>query len=228
MRAGNATSLTGNTRHALSPIPAASHCTNIRKLHRFYSSAHPSRHSDRRNAIHDSCHGDVIDPQNEPAEPSTSYCATKLCNASIITITRRRTLVALASSSVILPSGIGTASASKVPFLDAGWEALGGGPSDLVFPEDFLGVWDVTSVLTRVEMPLGEDVVPNLAAVRRAQREDLDRRTSYQVAFVRNGAGKVVYDRRFNTASMLSMWVHMGVRQVAFPAESTSDKKEGG
>ncbi|GIL68328.1 hypothetical protein Vafri_21608, partial [Volvox africanus] len=67
-------------------------------------------------------------------------------------------------------------------------------------------VWDVTSVLTRVELPLGEDAVPNLAAVRRAQQEDLDRRTSYQVAFVRNGAGRVVYDRQFNTASMLSMY----------------------
>ncbi|GIL68327.1 hypothetical protein Vafri_21608, partial [Volvox africanus] len=66
-------------------------------------------------------------------------------------------------------------------------------------------VWDVTSVLTRVELPLGEDAVPNLAAVRRAQQEDLDRRTSYQVAFVRNGAGRVVYDRQFNTASMLSI-----------------------
>ncbi|EFJ51227.1 hypothetical protein VOLCADRAFT_103598 [Volvox carteri f. nagariensis] len=98
------------------------------------------------------------------------------------------------------------ASASKLPFLDAGWEALGGGPADLVFPEEFLGAWEVTSVLTRVDTPLGEEAVPNLAAVRRAQREDLDRRTSYQVAFVRNGTGRVVYDRRFNTASMLSMY----------------------
>ncbi|KXZ49476.1 hypothetical protein GPECTOR_21g702 [Gonium pectorale] len=95
-----------------------------------------------------------------------------------------------------------SAHASKLPFLDAGWEALGGGPADLVFPEEFLGEWEVTSVLVRVEMPLGEGAVPNPASVRRAEREDLDRPTRYRVAFVRNGGGKVVYDRRYYDGTM--------------------------
>lgn len=35
--------------------------------------------------------------------------------------------------------------------------------------------------------------------VRRAEREDLNARVRYQVAFMRNSRGEVVPDRRFNT-----------------------------
>ncbi|KAG2437242.1 hypothetical protein HXX76_005905 [Chlamydomonas incerta] len=111
------------------------------------------------------------------------------------------------NSAAIVAAAPPTAEASKLGGLaDSAWEALGGGPSDLVFPDEFVGVWDVTSILTKVDTPLGEDAVPNLQAVRRAQREDLDRPTQYQVSFTRNGGGRVVYDRAFNTAAMLSMY----------------------
>jgi hypothetical protein len=43
------------------------------------------------------------------------------------------------------------ARASKLPgFADSAWEAMGGGPADLTFPEEWLGVWDVISTLTKV------------------------------------------------------------------------------
>ena len=34
--------------------------------------------------------------------------------------------------------------ASSLPFAaDNAWEAIGGGPADLVFPDEFIGVWQV-------------------------------------------------------------------------------------
>lgn len=42
------------------------------------------------------------------------------------------------------------AAASKLgPAADSAWEAMGGGPADLTFPDSWLGVWDVTSTLVR-------------------------------------------------------------------------------
>lgn len=50
-----------------------------------------------------------------------------------------------------LGDGAGRASASKLPgFADSAWEAMGGGPADLTFPDTWLGVWDVISVLNKV------------------------------------------------------------------------------
>ena len=37
---------------------------------------------------------------------------------------------------------------------DSAWEALGGGPPDLFFPDDFLGVWLVCSGPLTVEVTL--------------------------------------------------------------------------
>ena len=72
------------------------------------------------------------------------------------------------------------ASASKLPAVaDRAWEAMGGGPSDLFFPASFLGVWDVQSVLTSVETPLGPDFIQNKAAVDRAIKEDLNTESRY-------------------------------------------------
>lgn len=52
--------------------------------------------------------------------------------------------------------------ASKLPpAVDRAWEAVGGGPPDLFFPEEFLGVWQVDSTLTSVKLPLGPDFVPD-------------------------------------------------------------------
>ena len=40
---------------------------------------------------------------------------------------------------------------------------MGGGPSDLTFPvSPFLGRWDVTSTLIKVDLPLGPDFVPDM------------------------------------------------------------------
>ncbi|GFR48381.1 hypothetical protein Agub_g10273 [Astrephomene gubernaculifera] len=153
------------------------------------------------------CRAAVNHGQTEPTQPRHSVNLNETRPGALQdgTMTRRSAVLFAASCPVVLTT-CRPASASKVPFLDAGWEALGGGPSDLVFPEEFLGVWDVTSMLTRVDMPLGEDAVPNMAVVRRAQLEDMNRQTHYQVAFMRNARGKVVYDRQFNTASMLAMY----------------------
>ena len=101
-------------------------------------------------------------------------------------------------------------------------------PSDLTFPDSWLGTWDVRSVLVKVghaglllhrllqprvqsaccqaltpaptqtghvlpnpdllvlpapqvDLPMGESMVPNLAVVQRAQREDLNTEVRYQV-----------------------------------------------
>lgn len=52
--------------------------------------------------------------------------------------------------------------ASKLPpAFDRAWEKIGGGPADLYFPEEFLGVWNVESTLTSVKLPLGPDFVPD-------------------------------------------------------------------
>jgi hypothetical protein len=64
----------------------------------------------------------------------------------------------------------------------------------------------VTSTLVSVELPEGEEIVPNIASVRRAQQQDLQKPMQYQVAFMRNPSGKVVYDRRFNTAALLASY----------------------
>lgn len=57
------------------------------------------------------------------------------------------------------------AQASRLPgFADDAWTAIGGGPGDLYFPDEFLGEWDVTSIMKRVETPLGEEFVPNIQA----------------------------------------------------------------
>ncbi|KAF8060467.1 hypothetical protein HT031_004643 [Scenedesmus sp. PABB004] len=99
------------------------------------------------------------------------------------------------------------AAASKLGGLvDDLWQTAGGGPADLTFPEAWSGVWDVTSTLVSVSLPLGEELVPNLQAVRRAQAEDLDRPLTYQVAFVRGPGGRVIFDRRFNTAALLKAY----------------------
>ena len=52
--------------------------------------------------------------------------------------------------------------ASKLPpAFDRAWEKIGGGPADLYFPDEFLGVWSVESTLTSIKLPLGPDFVPD-------------------------------------------------------------------
>ncbi|PSC69239.1 hypothetical protein C2E20_7188 isoform B [Micractinium conductrix] len=120
---------------------------------------------------------------------------------------RRAALLTAAAATAGFAAPPRPAAASKLPqAVDSLWEGLGGGPSDLLFPESFLGVWDVESVLTALETPLGPEMVPNMRVVQRAAQEDLNAAQRYQVAFVRNQRGEVVPDRSFNTASLMQAY----------------------
>ena len=44
---------------------------------------------------------------------------------------------------------------------DNAWSAVGGGPPDLVFPDNFLGHWLTESTLSKIETPLGLEFIPN-------------------------------------------------------------------
>ena len=103
---------------------------------------------------------------------------------------------------------------SAPKLMDRAWASLGGGPSDLIFPEIFLGNWNVESVLVNVELPFGEERVPNVAQVRRAQQEDLNNIVRYHVRFIKNKAGEVVMDRKFNTGSLLSKYVDLSDQEL--------------
>jgi hypothetical protein len=104
--------------------------------------------------------------------------------------------------------------ASKLPeAADKAWEAIGGGAADLTYPDSFLGVWDIESVLVSIDLPLGAEFVPEMQVVQRAQEQDKDRVVRYQVSFIRNPRGQVVTDRRFNTASL--MHTYLGLEQAA-------------
>lgn len=64
----------------------------------------------------------------------------------------------------------------------------------------------VQSTLVNVELPMGEGAVPDMATVDRAVARDLNHTLSYHATFVRNGTGKVVMDRRRNTADLLRVY----------------------
>ena len=108
----------------------------------------------------------------------------------------------------------GSAFASTPRLVDQAWTAIGGGPSDLFFPDSFLGSWDVESVLTDVDLPMGSEAVPDMTAVNRAIKEDLDKIVRYKVSFDRNQQGKVVMDRKFNTASLLEPYMKLSFNEI--------------
>eukprot|EP00884_Botryococcus_braunii_P004263 jgi/Botrbrau1/13838/Bobra.0056s0075.1 len=91
--------------------------------------------------------------------------------------------------------------------LDKAWVTLGGGPSDLFFPDEFLGEWEVASTLIKVDLPCGPEFVPDLRVVERAKKEDLNIVLRYKASFIRNGGGNVVIDRRYNTAQLLEVYM---------------------
>lgn len=45
----------------------------------------------------------------------------------------------------------------------------------------------------------------------RARREDLQKKIRYEVAYIKNKKGKVIIDRRFNTASLMNVYLGRGV-----------------
>jgi hypothetical protein len=69
-------------------------------------------------------------------------------------VARRQALAVMVGSGALLwgtTSASQPAHASKLPaFADRAWEAMGGGPSDLTFPAEFLGTWKVSSTLVNV------------------------------------------------------------------------------
>lgn len=107
--------------------------------------------------------------------------------------------------------------------VDKAWEGLGGGPADLFFPDNFLGVWDIESVLANVETPLGPEFVPDMRVVQRAQQQDLNAVVRYQVAFLQNQRGDVVPDRSFNTASLMQTYTGTPLDDVQRRIEWNSD-----
>ncbi|KAL4439759.1 hypothetical protein ABPG75_002760 [Micractinium tetrahymenae] len=156
-------------------------------------------------------HGD----SNDSSESQTEVQPTR---RALLATTVVATAAAVGSA-VPLP-----AAASKLPeAVDRAWEGLGGGPADLVFPETFLGVWDVESVLTSVETPLGPEFVPDMRVVQRAQQEDLNAVVRYQVAFLRNQRGEVVPDRSFNTASLMETYTGNPAAEVQRRIQWSSD-----
>lgn len=82
-------------------------------------------------------------PSNEPGTsadtPSTSY--SRVESPGVWNASRRDALVLLAGSAALVAAACPPAAeASKLGGLaDSAWEALGGGPSDLVFPDEFVG-----------------------------------------------------------------------------------------
>lgn len=124
---------------------------------------------------------------------------------------RRRDLLALVS--------IGGLSLLASPATAATLEqnslaALGMGPRDLFFPDVFEGHWKVESVLTKVELPFGEEAVPDLAVVERAQTEDLNKIVTYPIHFQKSENGSVILDRKYNTAALVEKYTGMDLEDV--------------
>lgn len=125
----------------------------------------------------------------------------------------RRRDVGLAFGSIVvsqfvLKSPVGASETARLPSI------LSGQQSDLIFPPQFQGTWNVTSVLQKVELPFGESQVPDIAQVRRAQNDDLDKPKQYQVRFVTLENGWTVMDRKYNTASLLETYMDMDIGEA--------------
>ena len=49
-----------------------------------------------------------------------------------------------------------------------------------------------------------------MQVVERARREDLQKKIRYEVSYIKNKKGKVIIDRRFNTASLMNLYLGQG------------------
>jgi len=102
---------------------------------------------------------------------------------------------AVDSSSQLRASAISNGAVSDA------WATVSGAPSDLTFPDDFMGTWLCYSSLTRVDTPQGEGLVQDMAVVTRA-RGDVGEQVIYPMRFIRNAQGRVVMDRAYNVVKM--------------------------
>lgn len=135
--------------------------------------------------------------------------------SQLSTIQRRNLLTCALSTLSVMVGITPPATASKLPEMaDKAWEAIGGGPADLIYPESFLGVWNVESILERIDLPLGPEAVKDMSVIQRAAQQDKDRIVRYQASFIRNTRGHVVTDRRFNTASLMQTYLGVPLTTV--------------
>lgn len=85
----------------------------------------------------------------------------------------------------------------------------------------------VRSTLATVDTPLGESFVPDMAPIARARQQDLNKTMTYPVTFSRNAEGRVVLDRRRNTADLVAQYYNMApekiVGRVAWDMENPND-----
>jgi hypothetical protein len=109
-------------------------------------------------------------------------------------------LVATAAASTV-GGAVEPAEAMSNGAVSDAWAAISGAPSDLTFPDEFLGTWLCYSTLTAVATPQGEDLVQDMAVVKRA-RGDVGNQIIYPMRFVRNDQGRVVMDRAYNVVKM--------------------------
>lgn len=172
-------------------------CPNSRPFRAFHSKDHPQALACTRKF------NSKILPQEAAANAHTNSDHTHLS---------RRQLLQIAGAAALVLQQSPASQASLLPeVVDNAWSSLGGGPSDLTFPELFLGTWKVQTTLVKVDIPLGPDYVPDMKVVERAQKEDLQHPQMYLVSFMHNSRGQVVIDRRFNTSQLVSLYLDKAV-----------------
>ena len=95
--------------------------------------------------------------------------------------------VAMGGGGAVVPGN--PAVAMENGLISEAWSAISGAPSDLTFPEDFLGTWLCYSTLTRVDNLQGDELVQDIAVVNRA-RKDVGQQIVYPMRFIkRPGTG---------------------------------------
>ena len=107
--------------------------------------------------------------------------------------------VAMGGGGAVVPGN--PAVAMENGLISEAWSAISGAPSDLTFPEDFLGTWLCYSTLTRVDTLQGDELVQDIAVVNRA-RKDVGQQIVYPMRFIKNDQGRVVMDRAYNVVKM--------------------------
>ena len=107
--------------------------------------------------------------------------------------------VAMGGGGAVVPGN--PAVAMENGLISEAWSAISGAPSDLTFPEDFLGTWLCYSTLTRVDTLQGDELVQDIAVVNRA-RKDVGQQIVYPMRFIKNDQGRVVMDRAYNVVRM--------------------------
>lgn len=128
----------------------------------------------------------------------------------ISALPRRSTLLTVAAAAPLALSVCPPAEALS-DGADRLWEAIGGGPPDLYYPEEFFGTWQVVSTLVDVDVPMGEELLTDSRAVQRA-KATINQPLPYMQRFVRAANGKVIADRPFNIESLTT--ASMGGRSI--------------